>query len=317
MFTSLFYDSSLESVAPQIAKLGFEAVEIPVWWGSKQLSLEGNYIGHGKSLLTKLESLGLSVPAINNARSGQLVLGPLDESTDSWVPKKYSNDKVKFAIKSMRRAAEAASELEIPIVVGFVGSPQWDKYYIYPPGNADIYERHWQLFADRWGPIFDYFQKLGVRFAAEIHPMEMIYNLETAERALGVLNGHPAFGFNLDPSHLIWQSIDPVVVIKTMKDRIIHVHAKDGEVQEDEVRHSGVIPTGDWKRPNRGFRFRVPGWGQVPWRRVITALAQENYKGVLSYEHEDPIISRYEGCKKAADYLKPLLIHENIDEIWW
>ncbi|GAI84397.1 unnamed protein product, partial [marine sediment metagenome] len=157
LFTSLFYDSSLESVALQISKLGFEAVEIPVWWGSKHLSLEGNYISRGKNLLTKLKLLGLSVPAINNARSGQLVLGPLDESTDSWVPKEYSNDKVKFAIQSMHRAAEAASELEIPIVVGFVGSPQWDKYYIYPPGNADIHERHWQLFADRWGPILDYF----------------------------------------------------------------------------------------------------------------------------------------------------------------
>jgi hypothetical protein len=48
-------------------------------------------------------------------------------------------------------------------------------------------------------------------------------------------------------------------------------HAKDGELQEDEVRRSGVIPTGGWMRPDRGFRFRVPGWGQVDWRRVMTA----------------------------------------------
>jgi sugar phosphate isomerase/epimerase len=83
------------------------------------------------------------------------------------------------------------------------------------------------------------------------------------------------------------------------------------------VRRSGVIPTGAWTRPDRGFRFRVPGWGQVDWRRVMTALVSVGYDYVLSFEHEDPVMSPEDGAEKAIAYLRPLVIKKPLARVWW
>jgi sugar phosphate isomerase/epimerase len=150
-----------------------------------------------------------------------------------------------------------------------------------------------------------------------VHPQEQAYNIETSKQALKAINYNKAFGFNFDPSHFIWQSIDPILFIKSFPDRIYHVHAKDGELVKENLPLPGSIPTGSWQRPDRGFRFRVPGWGEVPWKRVLTALAEVGYDYVLSYEHEDPIISPEDGCKKCIKFLKPLLIDKKVEKIWW
>jgi len=88
------------------------------------------------------------------------------------------------------------------------------------------------------------------------------------------------------------------------------VHAKDGEVVEHNVKRSGRIPQGDWQRLGRGFRFRIPGWGSVPWRKVLTELSLIGYDYVMSYEHEDVTMSRRDGITKTIAFLKPLLIEK-------
>ena len=150
-----------------------------------------------------------------------------------------------------------------------------------------------------------------------MHPRQIAYNVETERKAVDMVDGRPEFGFNFDPSHLAWQLIAPVIFIKTFGDRICHCHAKDAELQTDEVARSGVIPTGGWMRPDRGFRFRVPGWGDVNWRRVITAMATVGYDYVLSYEHEDPVMSREDGCEKCIEFLRPLIIKKRLEQVWW
>jgi len=315
--TFLFPDWSLEKVAKYTASLGYEMVELPIWERNNHLDLTSVLKGQGKSTRKMLAEHGLSISAINNAIAGQLVLGPHDESTDAWAPSNIPGEKVKYGIERMKMAAQAASELEVPIVTGFVGSHVWDKWYIFPPMNEELYEKGWQVFADRWGEILDTFKKYGVKFALEVHPTEIAYNIETAEQAVQALDNRPEFGFNFDPSHFVWQLIDPVIFIKKFGDRIFHCHAKDAELQEDEVSRSGVIPTGSWMRPDRGFRFRVPGWGQVNWRRVITALVTVGYDYVVSFEHEDPVMSPEDGAEKAIEYLRPLIIKKPLKKVWW
>jgi len=80
---------------------------------------------------------------------------------------------------------------------------------------------------------------------------------------------------------------------------------------------SGVIPTGAWRRLGRGFRFRVVGWGDVKWKRVMTALLEVGYDFVLSYEHEDPVMSREDSCEKTIAFLKPLIIKAPLEKVWW
>lgn len=112
-----------------------------------------------------------------------------------------------------------------------------------------------------------------------------------AERFNPILDAFKEYG--------VRYAIDPVVFIKRLGKRIYHAHAKDGEVQADEVARTGVLSGGPWTRPDRGFRFRVPGWGNVDWRRVISALTAVGYDYVLSFEHEDQVMSPEDGAEKA------------------
>ncbi len=163
-------------------------------------------------------------------------------------------------------------------------------------------------FVERWGKILDNFAEYGVKFAHEPHPNELVYNVETAQRAVELMDGRKEFGFNFDPANLIYLGIDVENFIDTLAGRIFHVHAKDGEIVAHNVRRSGLIPQGDWQRLGRGFRFRIPGWGSVPWKKVITELSMIGYDYVMSYEHEDVTMSRQDGITKTIAYLKPLLI---------
>ena len=317
ILTTLFGDWPLEKVARHVSGLGYEAVELPIWAGNKHLSLDEVLAGKGKEVKKLLADNGLSISAINHGIAGQLSMGPHDSSTDVWAPGMSPEQKVAYAVEQLKRSARAASELEVPVVNGLIGSHVWDKWYIFPPANEKLYEEGFVLFAERWNGILDEFKKYGVKWGLEVHPTGIAYNIETAQKALAALDNRPEFGFNFDPSHLVWQLIDPVIFVKTFGKRIFHCHAKDGELQEDEVRRSGVIPTGGWMRPDRGFRFRVPGWGQVDWRRVMTALVSVGYDYVLSFEHEDPVMSPEDGAEKAIAYLRPLVIKKPLTSVWW
>jgi sugar phosphate isomerase/epimerase len=317
IFTALFQDRPLPEVLRLVAELGYEAVELPAWRGNRHLDLDAVLDDGGRGLRNLVKGFGLEVSALNGAREGQLVLGPQDWTVDKWAPVEGVAERITYGTERLKCAAQAAGTLEVAVVTGFVGSPVWDKWYNYPSTNERAYELAWELFAQRVNPILDEFERCGVRFAFEVHPTEIAYNLETAEHALEVLDDRSGFGFNFDPSHLVWQGIDPVVFIKRLGKRIFHAHAKDGEVQQDEVRRSGVLSGGSWTRPDRGFRFRVPGWGDVDWRRVISALAAVGYDNVLSFEHEDPVMSPEDGCEKAIAFLRPLIIKKPLANPWW
>mgnify|MGYP006140594825 CR=1 FL=1 len=98
-----------------------------------------------------------------------------------------------------------------------------------------------ELLAERWNPILDVFQECGVKFALEVHPTEIAFDIASSERALAAVNQHRRFGFNFDPSHLIHQFVDPVMFIEEFPDRIFHAHIKDSR-----LRLTGR-PTSPWK----------------------------------------------------------------------
>ncbi|MFQ6076095.1 MAG: sugar phosphate isomerase/epimerase family protein [Candidatus Bathyarchaeia archaeon] len=316
IFTILYDDKPLEDVLEYVSKLGYEAVELAAWKGNHHLNIDEIIKGKATRFKRKVEKYGITISGLSNHLEGQLVLGPLDASTDNWF-KGTPEEKVKFGTERMKKTAEAAAALDVPVVNGFVGAPNWGAWYIFPPAYEKIYEEGFDLLAERWGEILDVFSAHGIKFAHEVHPQEQAYNIETAEQALKALNNKKEFGFNFDPSHLIWQGIDPVVFIKRFGDRIYHAHAKDAELVKENLSTSGRIPTGAWRRLGRGFRFRVVGWGDVPWKRVITALLEVGYDYVMSYEHEDPVMSREDGCEKCIAFLKPLMIKAPLEKVWW
>ena len=114
------------------------------------------------------------------------------------------------ATEEMIRTAHAAKMLGVDTVVGFTGSSIWHYLYSFPPVTDAMIQKGYDDFARRFTPILDEFQKLGVRFALEVHPTEIAFDTFSARRALEAVNNHPAFGFNYDPSHLGYQGVDYV-----------------------------------------------------------------------------------------------------------
>jgi sugar phosphate isomerase/epimerase len=235
------------------------------------------------------------------------VLGPYGKDTDAIYPG-TKEEKIKFGTERMIKTAQAANALEVPVVTGFIGCENFGRFFPWP------YSKGWSdmetEFVERWGKILDKYAEYGVKFAHEPHPNELAYNVETALRAIELMGGRKEFGFNFDPANLIYLGIDVENFIDALAGHIYHVHAKDGEVVAHNVRRSGVIPQGDWQRLGRGFRFRIPGWGSVPWKKVITELSLIGYDYVMSYEHEDVTMSRNDGITKTIAYLKPLMIEK-------
>jgi sugar phosphate isomerase/epimerase len=118
----------------------------------------------------------------------------------------------------------------------------------------------------------------------------------------------PSFGLNLDPSHLVWLMIDYERVVRDYAAKIIHVHAKDMEIDRDGLYRNGTISLGmGWQVP------RLPGLGEVRWDRFFAALYRNGYDGPVVVEHED---RRFEGSDElvirgfhlARDVLAPFIV---------
>ena len=91
---------------------------------------------------------------------------------------------------------------DFPVAVnGFTGSSIWHSIYAFPPTDQNYWNKGFEDFANRFGPILDAFEAEDVNFALEVHPTEIAFDIASAQRAIGAVGGHKRFGFNYDPSH--------------------------------------------------------------------------------------------------------------------
>ena len=305
-FTANFTEKPLQEVALLAAEHGYESLEIPAYEGNGQLEpsevLKGNT---AKKIRTMVSSYGLDIAALSNHSDSFLIMGPTGKDTD-FIFKGTPEEKVKHGTECLIRTAQAANALEVPVVVGYPGVENWGRFFFFPYGQG--WSEYEQQFAERFTPILDRFQEYGVKFAVEVHPNSFIYDTHTAERAIELVDNHPCLGYNLDPANILYLSLSAELFVDRLKDRVFHVHAKDAELVAHNLPLGGTLMQGDMRRLDRSFRFRIPGWGDVNWKRLITELSMIGYDGVLSYEHEDVTMSRMDGVKKTAAFLKPLLI---------
>ncbi|CAM5293680.1 hypothetical protein SRIMM317S_04889 [Streptomyces rimosus subsp. rimosus] len=133
----------------------------------------------------------------------------------------------------MADTARAAAAFGVRTVVGFTGSAIWHLVAMFPPVPPSMIEAGYADFADRWGPVLDVFDAEGVRFAHEVHPGEIAYDYWTTRRALQAVGHRPAFGLNFDPSHFVWQDLDPAGFLYDFRDRIYHVDCKEARCRLD------------------------------------------------------------------------------------
>jgi sugar phosphate isomerase/epimerase len=255
-----------------------------------------------------LERHGLQCQAISAHLVGQAVLDPIDQRHQSILPGYVWGDGDprgvnERAVEEMKNTARAAQRFGVGVVNGFTGSSIWHLNYSFPPVPAEMIDAGFALFAERFHPILDVFGECGVRFALEVHPTEIAFDLHTAQRALDAVGHREEFGFNFDPSHLLWQGVDPVEFIRAFPDRIYHVHVKDAITTLNG--QSGILASHlNFGDPRRGWDFRSPGRGAVNFEEVIRALNHIGYSGPLSVEWEDSGMDREFGAQEAAAFVK-------------
>jgi len=209
------------------------------------------------------------------------------------------------AAEEMKHTARAAALMGVPVVVGFTGSSIWHTVAMFPPVPAEMIERGYQDFADRWNPIIDVFDKVGVKFAHEVHPSEIAYDYWTTKRALEAIGHREGFGLNFDPSHFMWQDLDPVGFLLEFKERIYHVHLKESKRKLDgrNGRLGSHLP---WADPRRGWDFVTTGHGDVPWEDIFRMLNFINFQYSMSVEWEDAGMDRLLGAPDALAFVRKL-----------
>jgi sugar phosphate isomerase/epimerase len=207
------------------------------------------------------------------------------------------------AAEEMKNTARAAKLFGVNVVNGFTGSSVWAKLYFFPPTSQADINAGYEDFAERWIPILDVCQENGVKFGLEVHPTEIAYDIITMHRAIKAVNGHPAFGANFDPSHLIHQFVDPAEFIAEFGDRIFHAHVKDSRVQLNG-RNSILSSHLDFGDARRGWDFVSPGHGDVKWDPIIRGLNRVGYQGPLSIEWEDSGMDREFGAREGLEVVR-------------
>jgi sugar phosphate isomerase/epimerase len=307
MFTGQWADLPILKLAEKAAKWGYDGLELACWGDHFDVVKGAKDAKYCKDHLAALKKKKINVWAISNHLAGQLVCDPNDDCrTDIFAPKNCAGSaekKRKWAVEQMKLSARAAKNLGVGVVNGFTGSPIWHMLYSFPPVSDAMIEGGFKRFAELWLPILDEFQKCKVKFALEVHPTEIAFDLFSAKRALKAVDNHPAFGFNFDPSHLHWQMVNPVKFIEEFPGRIFHVHMKDAALQLDG--RSGILSSHiDFGRPGRGWDFRSLGHGQVNFEEIIRALNRIGYAGPLSVEWEDSGMEREYGAEESQRFVR-------------
>ena len=205
----------------------------------------------------------------------------------------------------MKNTARAAQKLGVGVVNGFTGSSIWHLLYSFPPVPQTMIDDGFELFAERWNPILDVFGECGVRFALEVHPTEIAFDIYTGRA--GARGARQPRGVRLqlrpEPSALAGRRSGRV------HPRVPRPHLSRPHQGRDRhaQRPSGILASHlNFGDPRRGWDFRSPGRGGVNFEEIIRALNQVGYEGPLSVEWEDIGMDREHGAREACEFVKKL-----------
>lgn len=190
----------------------------------------------------------------------------------------------------------------------------------WPDDFTEVLAYQWNdVLIPYWKETVAFAREHGIdKIALELHPGFCVYNTQSLLRLREAVG--PEIGANLDPSHLIWQGMEPVAVIRALGDAIFHFHAKDTRIDKYNTAVNGVLDTKHYgDEIHRSWVFRSVGYGNdmLYWKDIVSALRMAGYDYAISIEHEDSLMSRNEGLSKAVAFLKDVIMTEGTAEIWW
>ncbi|MEB3368941.1 sugar phosphate isomerase/epimerase family protein [Saccharopolyspora mangrovi] len=315
LFTGQWADLPFEEVCRLASEWGYDGLEIGCQGDHFDVERAVNEDGYVAGRREILDRYGLQVWTISHHLVGQATCDhPIDERHRNILPKRIWGDGEPEGVRSraaeeLKNTARAARMLGVSTVVGFTGSSIWHLVAMFPPVPPEMIERGYQDFADRWNPILDVFDEQGVRFAHEVHPSEIAYDYWTTHRALEAIGHREAFGLNFDPSHFIWQDLDPLAFLWDFQDRIYHVDCKES-VKQFNGRNGRLGSHLPWADPRRGWDFVSTGHGDVPWEPIFRMLNAIGYQGPISVEWEDAGMDRLRGAPDALEFVRELVAIE-------
>lgn len=313
--TAMFSDKSLEKTLDILRPFGLDAVELGAgnYPGSAHLNVQELLESKPKrdELKSKLAAEGLEISALSCHGN---CLHP-------------NADFAKKNAKVQTDAIRIAEKLGVNVVIDFSGcpgdsdnakSPNWVTC-AWPPDFLDVLNWQWEKkVIPYWTKQAKFAADHGVRVAFEMHPGFVVYNTETMLKLRKACGNN--IGANLDPSHLFWQGMDPLAVVRALGKAIFHVHAKDSKVCPFNTPINGVLDTKHYgEESKRSWVFRTCGYGHSKewWNDFVSNLRMVGYDGVLSIEHEDSLMSSMEGLKKAVALFKEVLLYEKVTAMTW
>ncbi|MGH3904939.1 MAG: sugar phosphate isomerase/epimerase family protein [Pseudonocardiaceae bacterium] len=299
-FTDCMPGRDLTSLAAWAARVGFAALEVAAWPASQSrdhpshLNVQNFGTDQAASVLQLFAKHGLTLSAVSY----------YDNNLHPDQEQRTRNH------EHLRACIVAAALLEVPCVGTFIGRDP-----------SRTVTENLVLAQRELPPLVEFAGERAVKLVVENCPMpgwhpdgypgNLAYSPEQWEWMFSL-----GLYLNYDPSHLVWLGIDPVRVLREHVDRVLHVQAKDTQVDADSRNRYGVYGqvmnrTNPWELG--WWRYRVPGLGDVDWRGVIDTLYEGGYDGVVAIEHEDPVWSGTEervdqGLEVARRTLAPLLV---------
>ena len=308
LFTIQFGDMPLEELCQMAKNAGFEGLELSAAHiDVERASKDAEYVEGIKATLAKY---GLGCWSMSHHLAGQCVLdtepGAYDSRIDGFAPAEFAgNPKAiqEWGIQQMKYTAHAAKAMGVGVVTFFMGSPIWKYWYSFPQTSDEMIEAAYARTKELWTPIFDEFDACGVKLALEVHPTEIAFDYWTTKKLLETFDYRPTLGVNFDPSHLLWQGMDPAVFARDFIDRVYHVHAKDVKLNFDG--RNGVLGSHiAFGNTRRGWNFVSLGHGDVDFDAICRELNQGGYNGPISIEWEDSGMDRVYGATEACEYIK-------------
>ena len=224
-----FGDMPTETLFETMHSIGYDGLEVATQShiDVDRIVSDSDYRKEYQSLLHKHH---MQIGALSGHLAGQCVGDRYDSRLDNFVPAslKGKPDEIRqWAVTRMKTIAKAAQLLDVPVVTCFLGSPIWAFWYSFPQTTPEMVEQGFQTIRELWSPIFDEYDRCGVKLALEVHPTEIAFDYYSTLRLLETLEYRPTLGLNFDPSHLLWQGVNPTVFLRDFAKRIYHVHLKD------------------------------------------------------------------------------------------
>lgn len=299
--TACLHKRSLDDIAAWAAEHSFEALEVAAWPALGERPFTATHLD-----VERLDAKEAERVTALFDRHG-LTLSSLAFYDNNLHP---DPDQRAAINQHVVACIDAAAVLGCPTVGTFVGR-DWTKPVVENLRQAE------QVFR----PLVDRAGEKGVKLVIENcvmegwhpdgYPANLAYSPELWEWMFDL-----GLYLNFDPSHLVWMGIDPVEALRPHVGKVAHAQAKDIQTFPDRRNRYGwpgkaVVREDPWDVG--WWRYRVPGLGEVDWRRIVDTLYEGGFDGVLSVEHEDPVWGGDEarietGLEVAHRTLRPLLV---------